>query len=114
MRILITGGAGFIGSHLVERFLGKGHSVVALDNFITGAEANVRLFSKNKKYKLIRHDISKPVTVPGKLDAVLHFASPASPPDYLKYPLETLKVGSYGTHNALDIARAKKAVFLTA
>ena len=113
-RFLITGGAGFIGSHLSERFLSQGHAVVALDNLITGSLANIRHLSKNKDFKFLRHDISKPISVAGKLDAVLHFASPASPPDYMKYPLETLKVGSYGTHHSLEIARAKKAAFLMA
>ena len=112
--IVITGGAGFIGSHLADRFLLQGHSVVAVDNFLTGSQANVRHLSKHKKFKLMRHDVSKSVSVPGKVDAVLHFASAASPPDYLKYPLETLSVGSRGTQNALDLARAKKAVFVMA
>ena len=113
-QFVITGGAGFIGSHLSDRFLKQGHSVLAIDNFITGAEANVRLLSKHKKFRLLRRDISKPVSVKGPVDYVLHFASPASPPDYMKYPIETLLVGSQGTQNALDIARAKKAVFLMA
>ena len=113
-RIVISGGAGFIGSHLAERFLGQGHSVLAIDNFITGAGANVRHLSKHKKFKLMRRDISKPTNIPGKVDAVFHFASAASPPDYLKYPIETLLVGSRGTQNMLDIARAHKAVFLMA
>jgi dTDP-glucose 4,6-dehydratase len=113
-RIVITGGAGFIGSHLAERFLGQGRSVLAIDNLITGLEANVRRLSKHKQFKWMRHDISKPVKIAGRVDAVLHFASAASPPDYLKYPIETLLVGSRGTQNALDIARVKKAVFLMA
>ncbi len=113
-RIIITGGAGFIGSHLAERFLGQGHSVIAVDNFITGSLANVRPFSKHKSFKLMRRDISQPISISGSVDAVLHFASPASPPDYLKYPVETLLVGSRGTQNALDIARSKKAVFMMA
>jgi dTDP-glucose 4,6-dehydratase len=113
-RILITGGAGFIGSHLAERFLSQGHSVVAIDNFITGSEANVRHLTKQKNFKLMRHNISKPVSISGPVDVMLHFASPASPPDYLKHPIETLLVGSQGTQNALDIARIKKAVFVMA
>ena len=113
-KILITGGAGFIGSHLSERFLERGYQVTALDNFITGRRENVRHLLKNKHFRLVRHDISKPFSLPGKLNALLHFASPASPPDYLKYPLETLRVGSYGTHHALELAQAKKAVFLMA
>ena len=113
-RILITGGAGFIGSHLADRFLAKGHAVVAVDNLITGSMKNIRHLLKNKNFKWIRQDISKPFTVAGSLDALLHFASPASPPDYLKYPVETLLVGSAGTHHCLETARAKKAVFLMA
>ena len=113
-KILITGGAGFIGSHLADRFVGRGHQVFAVDNFITGSLSNVRHLSRNKDFKLIRHDISKPLSFLGPLDAVLHFASPASPPDYMKYPLQTLLVGSQGTHNSLEIARAKKAVFMMA
>ncbi len=113
-RVLITGGAGFIGSHLCDRFLGHGDEVICLDNFITGNLSNIKPFAKNKNFRLIRHDISKPILIPGRLDAVLHFASPASPPDYLKHPIQTLKVGSLGTHNALGIAKAKKARFLMA
>ncbi len=113
-RILITGGAGFIGSHLAERFLGQGHAVIALDNFITGSKVNVRHLWKYKNFKLLPRDISKPFSISGKLNAVLHFASPASPPDYLKYPIQTLLVGSRGTQNALEIARVKKAVFVMA
>ena len=112
--VLITGGAGFVGSHLAERFLLRGDAVLALDNLITGSRSNVRHLLKNKNFKLILHDITQPVRIPGPLNAVLHFASPASPPDYLKYPLETLKVGSYGTHHALDLARSKGAAFLMA
>jgi dTDP-glucose 4,6-dehydratase len=113
-RVLVTGGAGFVGSHLCDRFIQEGTSVVALDNFITGSEDNLRTLSKEKRFTLVRKDISRTNTLTGPLDAVLHFASPASPPDYLKYPLETLLVGSLGTHNALEIARAKKAAFLMA
>jgi len=114
MRLLITGGAGFLGSHLCEYFLGKGHGVICLDNFITGSKDNLKPFFNNRQFSLIRHDISKPVIVAGKLDYVLHFASPASPPDYLKYPIQTLKVGALGTHNALGLAKAKKAKFFLA
>ena len=113
-RLLIAGGAGFIGSHLAERFLSRGHRVIALDNFITGSRTNIRHLLRNKSFELIRHDISKPVRISGELDAVLHFASPASPPDYMRFPIETLMVGSHGTHHALEIARLKKAVFLMA
>ena len=113
-KILITGGAGFIGSHLADRFAGRGYQVFAVDNFITGSLSNVRHLSRNRDFKLIHHDISKPLSFPGSLDAVLHFASPASPPDYMKYPLQTLLAGSQGTHHSLEIARAKKAVFMMA
>ena len=114
MRILITGGAGFIGSHLCERFTAEGHEVLCVDNFITGTEENIAALVGKAYFKLIRHDISKPLEVEGPLGAVLHFASPASPPDYLRYPIPTMKVGSLGTHNALGIAKAKKAKFLLA
>mgnify|MGYP003393450276 CR=1 FL=1 len=114
MRILITGGAGFIGSHLADHFIGKGHQVVALDNFITGSPDNIRHLKNNRRFSLIRHDISKSILISGKIDIVLHFASPASPPDYLKHPIQTLKVGALGTHNALGIAKKKKSVFLLA
>ena len=114
MNILITGGAGFIGSHLCERFISQGHSVLCVDNFLTGLESNVGGISANPRFTLIRHDISQPLEVEGSLDYVLHFASPASPADYLKHPIETLEVGSAGTWNALELARAKKARFLLA
>ena len=112
--VLITGGAGFIGSHLCEYFLRAGARVIALDNFITGSEENIRLFRREGRFSFIRHDISDAIDIPGKIDYVLHFASPASPPDYLKHPIQTMKVGSLGTHNALGIAKKKKAVFLLA
>ena len=114
MKLLVTGGAGFIGSHLCERFLADGHSVVCVDNFITGHDANIELFRARPAFQLIRHDVSKPLEVSGPIDAVLHFASPASPVDYLKFPIQTLKVGSLGTLNALGIAKAKQAKFLLA
>ncbi len=114
MRILITGGAGFIGAHLCERFIEEGHEDVCVDNFITGTEANIRPLLQGTSFTLIRHDISLPLEVAEPLDYVLHFASPASPPDYLKYPIPTMKVGSLGTHNALGIAKAKRAKFLLA
>lgn len=113
-RILVTGGAGFLGSHLCERFLEQGHQVTALDNFITGSRENVRHLLPQRSFRLMKHDISKPVRMPGRLDAVLHFASPASPPVYLRYPIETMDVGSHGTQNCLELAREKKAVFLVA
>lgn len=114
MRILITGGAGFIGSHLCGHFIERGDTVVCLDNFITGSAKNIQPFFKSRKFSLLRHDISKPIKLSGKIDYVLHFASPASPPDYLKYPIQTLKVGALGTHNALGIAKAKQAKFFLA
>jgi dTDP-glucose 4,6-dehydratase len=114
MRTLITGGAGFIGSHLCERFLNEGHEVIAVDNFITGTLENLDMFRGNPKYKFIGHDISNPLKIPGKIDNVLHFASPASPVDYLNYPIPTLKVGSLGTHVTLGIAKAHGARYLLA
>ncbi|MDD5729908.1 MAG: SDR family oxidoreductase [Candidatus Omnitrophica bacterium] len=113
MRILITGGAGFIGSHLCRRLLEK-NKIICVDNFITGSEENIRDLLKNPDFKLITHDISLPLTINGKLDWVMHFASPASPKDYLKYPIKTLKVGTLGTHNCLGIAKAKNAKFFLA
>ncbi|NQU16576.1 MAG: SDR family oxidoreductase [Candidatus Saganbacteria bacterium] len=114
MRALIIGGAGFVGSHLCDFLLDKGHNVVCLDNLITGSLDNISHNLKNKRFKFIKHDISKPIKISGRIDMVLNFASPASPIDYSKYPIETLKVGSLGTLNALGIARAKKARFLMA
>jgi dTDP-glucose 4,6-dehydratase len=114
MRTLITGGAGFIGSHLCERFLADGHEVVAVDNFITGDLANLDHLRGDPKFKFVGHDVSNPLKYRDKLDIVLHFASPASPVDYLEYPIQTLKVGSLGTHNALGIAKHHAARFLLA
>ncbi len=114
MRTLITGGAGFIGSHLCDRFLAEGHEVVAVDNFITGTPENIAHLLGNPKFKLIGHDISNPLKVKEKIDNVLHFASPASPVDYLEHPIQTLKVGSLGTHNALGLAKAHGARYLLA
>ena len=114
MRVLITGGAGFIGSHLCDRFLRDGQRVVAMDNLITGSQDNIAHLAGNRNFEFIYHDVSNFIHVPGQVDAVLHFASPASPTDYLKYPIQTLKVGALGTHNALGHALAKDARFLLA
>ena len=114
MRVVITGGAGFIGSHLCERFLADGHDVIALDNLITGALINLKNFRDNPRFAFMEHDVSKEITIQGEVNVVLHFASPASPIDYLKYPIQTLKVGSLGTHNSLGLAKAKNARFLIA
>ncbi|QPC81193.1 SDR family oxidoreductase [Phototrophicus methaneseepsis] len=114
MRIVITGGAGFIGSHLGDRFLAEGHQVVALDNLITGSLANIEHNMGNPNFEFIHHDVSNFIHVKGDVDVVMHFASPASPIDYLKYPIQTLKVGAMGTHNALGLARAKGARFVLA
>ncbi len=114
MRVLLTGAAGFLGSHLTERFLLDGHEVIGLDNFITGSRENADLLAKHAGFRLVEHDVSKPYYFDESIDGVLHFASPASPVDYLELPIQTLKVGSLGTHNALGIALAKKARFLLA
>ncbi len=114
MRTVITGGAGFIGSHLCERFLNEGHEVICVDNFITGSAANIDHLRGNDHFTFIRHDISHPLEIDGPLDNVLHFASPASPVDYLRHPIQTLKVGSLGTHNTLGMAKLKEARFLLA
>jgi len=113
-RILITGGAGFLGSHLCDRFIAEGCHVIAMDNLITGSIKNVEHLFQDPHFEFHHHDVSKFVHVPGKLDAILHFASPASPIDYLKIPIQTLKVGSLGTHNLLGLAKAKKARILIA
>jgi dTDP-glucose 4,6-dehydratase len=114
VRTVITGGAGFIGSHLCERFLEMGHEVVCVDNIITGALANIDHLRSNKCFSFIHHDVSHPLELDEAIDNVLHFASPASPVDYLKYPIQTLKVGSLGTHNTLGLAKAKGARYLVA
>ena len=112
--ILITGGAGFIGSHLSDTFIQKGYSVICMDNLVTGSMDNIKHLLEDKNFKFIKHDVSKYIDVKGRLDYVLHFASPASPIDYLKYPIKTLKVGSLGTHNALGVAKAKRCKFFLA
>ena len=114
MRVLITGAAGFLGSHLADRFLADGHSVVGLDNFVTGHPDNIAHLIGHERFSFIRHDVSTFTYVEGRLDGVLHFASPASPIDYLELPIQTLKVGSLGTHNALGVAKAKRARFFIA
>ncbi|HOA12656.1 MAG TPA: SDR family oxidoreductase [Myxococcota bacterium] len=114
MRVLITGGAGFIGSHLCERFLDDGHQVVCVDNLLTGSTTNIEPLFGRDGFVFIKLDCTEFLHIPGQLDAVLHFASPASPFDYLKYPIETLKVGSLGTHKLLGLAREKKCRFLLA
>src|SRR5690349_10219173 len=113
-RVLITGGAGFLGSHLCDRFIKEGYQVIAMDNLITGDLRNIEHLFKHPDFEFYHHDVSKFVHIPGELHYILHFASPASPIDYLKIPIQTLKVGSLGTHNLLGLARAKKARILVA
>ena len=110
---VVTGGAGFLGSHLCERLLGAGHKVWCLDNLDTGSLTNIAHL-RDDNFTFVQHDVTEYIDIPGDVDYVLHFASPASPIDYLRLPLQTLKVGSYGTHNALGLAKAKRARFLTA
>ena len=114
MRIAITGASGFVGSHLTDRFLADGHEVIGFDNFITGRPENLAHLARNPKFAFVEQDVSLPFTVTGPLHGVLHFASPASPPDYQRFPLETLRAGSLGTSNSLDLAREKGARFLLA
>lgn len=114
MRAVITGGAGFLGSHLCDIFIEKGWEVICLDNLVTGADSNISHLLSHPRFKFTRQDVSQYIDVPGPVDAVLHFASPASPPDYLKFPIQTLKVGALGTHNTLGLAMAKQARFLLA
>ncbi|MGB9880458.1 MAG: NAD-dependent epimerase/dehydratase family protein, partial [Anaerolineae bacterium] len=114
MRILITGGAGFLGSHLCDRFLSEGHYVIAMDNLITGSVRNIEHLVGHERFRFIKQDVTEYLYIDGPLDAILHFASPASPIDYLQLPIQTLKVGALGTHKTLGLARAKKARFLLA
>src|SRR5271163_187844 len=107
MRAVVTGGAGFLGSHLCDRLLKEGWQVLALDNLITGAEKNLAHLKDNGKFEFLKLDVSEPLQIAGEVGYVLHFASPASPPDYLKHPIATMKVGSLGTLNALGLALAK-------
>ncbi len=113
-RILITGGAGFIGSHLCSFLYEKGFDIICIDNLITGTKDNIAHILEEKNFEFIQHDVTKYIDIGGKLDYVLHFASPSSPIDYAKFPIQTLKVGSIGTHNALGVAKAKEAKFLLA
>src|SRR5208337_1381745 len=114
MRVVITGGAGFLGSHLCEQLLALGHQVCCVDSLITGRLENMAAFECHPGFKFLRHDVTKPIEVEEAVDAVMHFASPASPVDYLKLPIQTLKVGALGTHNALGLAKAKGSKFLLA
>ncbi|MEK6715180.1 MAG: UDP-glucuronic acid decarboxylase family protein [Candidatus Omnitrophota bacterium] len=111
---LVTGGAGFIGSHLCGRLIGDGFKVICMDNLLTGRLSNIKHLFKDKNFKFIKHNVCQYINLRQKIDYILHFASPASPADYLNYPIQTLKVGSLGTHNALGLAKQKKAVFLLA
>ncbi|MGD9873172.1 MAG: UDP-glucuronic acid decarboxylase family protein [Kiritimatiellia bacterium] len=111
---VVTGGSGFLGSHLCDYLLGKGHKVVCIDNLITGNVANIEHLAGNEDFQFIKHDVTNYINVPGNIDYIFHFASPASPIDYLELPIQTLKVGSLGTHKALGLARAKNATFFLA
>jgi dTDP-glucose 4,6-dehydratase len=114
MRTLVTGGAGFLGSHLCDRLIQEGHYVICMDNLITGDLNNISHLFGHERFKFVKHDVTEYIFVDGKLDNILHFASPASPIDYLELPIQTLKVGSLGTHKALGLAKEKKAQFLLA
>ncbi len=113
-RVLITGAAGFLGSHLCDRFIKEGYHVIAMDNLITGDLKNLEHLFPNPDFEFYHHDVTKYIHIPGSLDYILHFASPASPIDYLKIPIQTLKVGAMGTHNCLGLAKAKGARILVA
>ncbi|HSJ05607.1 MAG TPA: UDP-glucuronic acid decarboxylase family protein [Longimicrobiales bacterium] len=114
MRILITGAAGFLGSHLCDRFIAEGHDVIGMDNFLTGSPDNIAHLAGDSRFDFVEHDVTEYIDVRGKLDGVLHFASPASPVDYLELPIQTLKVGSLGTHKTLGLAKEKGARYLLA
>ncbi len=114
MRAVVTGAAGFLGSHLTDRLLAEGHEVVGLDNLVTGDVRNIAHLAGNRKFRFVHHDVTEYIYLDGPVDAILHFASPASPIDYLQIPIQTLKVGALGTHKALGLARAKGARFLLA
>ena len=111
---VVTGGSGFLGSHLTDRLLKEGHEVIAVDSLLTGNERNLDHLRTEKRFRFLRHDVTKFIALEGPVDYVFHFASPASPIDYLELPIQTLKVGSLGTHNALGLAKAKGATFLLA
>ena len=112
--VVVTGGAGFIGSHLCDRLIQKGFGIICLDNLITGKIENIKHLLKDKDFRFKKHDVTKHINIRGRVNYVLHFASPASPNDYLKFPIQTLKVGSLGTHNALGLAKAKRAKYILA
>jgi dTDP-glucose 4,6-dehydratase len=114
MRAVVTGGAGFLGSHLCDSLLDRGWEVLSIDNMVTGTQSNVRHLTENPRFRMVQQDVTKFIDVPGPVDYVLHFASPASPVDYLKLPIQTMKVGSLGTHNTLGLALAKKAKYFIA